>query len=161
MDARLITLKLFLDELHIPTEIDTVDDRKRAQKAVYLGQLTGVDLSYRFGWYLMGPYSPALTKDYYNLAEAIASGDKDYETQRLQPSIQERLHKALPLTQIPQDVALTTEQWLELLASYHYLRNISKQDDEQAVKTLQATKPTLVEYTGQAKKALNEAGFLA
>lgn len=91
MDARLITLKLFLDELGIPDEIETIDDRKRVQKAVYLAQLTGVDLSYRFGWYLMGPYSPTLTKDYYSLAEAVASGDKDYESKQLQDVIKSRL----------------------------------------------------------------------
>ena len=57
MDAKLITLRLFLDALGQSVDIETVDDRKRVQKAVYLGQLSGVDLGYRFSWYVMGPYS--------------------------------------------------------------------------------------------------------
>ncbi len=50
MEARQIVLKLFLSTLGVPADIDTVNDRKRVQKAVYIGQLTGVDLGYRFGW---------------------------------------------------------------------------------------------------------------
>ena len=56
MEEKLVVLKLFLDELGIPDSIDTVDERKRIQKAAYLGQLSGVDLGYRYGWYKMGPY---------------------------------------------------------------------------------------------------------
>ena len=160
MDARLITLKLFLDQLGIPTDIETVDDRKRVQKAVYLGQLTGVDLSYRFGWYLMGPYSPTLTKDYYSLAETISSGDKSYQSHQLQSSVQEQLRRALPLMQVPQEVALTTEQWLELLASYQYLRKVSKQDEQSALETLKTTKPNLVDFTREAKNTFVRLGFL-
>ena len=78
MENKLIALKVLLDQLGVPDSIETIDDRKRVQKAVYLGQLSGVDLGYRFGWYVFGPYSPALTKDYYSLAEAIASGDRSY-----------------------------------------------------------------------------------
>src|SRR5260221_13158556 len=101
MDARLVVLKLFLDELGVPTEIDTLDDRKRVQKAVYLGQLASVDLSYRFSWYKMGPYSPALTSDYYGLAEAIASGDTDYQQKVLHTSIRRGLQRIRPLLTPP------------------------------------------------------------
>ena len=67
MEMKLVLLKLFLDKLGISSEIDTFEKRKTIQKAVYLGQLTDVDLSYRFGWYLKGPYSPSLAEDYYPL----------------------------------------------------------------------------------------------
>lgn len=60
MDSNLIALKLFLDDLGVSADIETIDDRKRVQKAVYLGQAAGADLGYRFGWYLLGPYSPSL-----------------------------------------------------------------------------------------------------
>ena len=63
MEPRLIALRLYLDQLGVSSDIETVSDRKRVQKAVYLGQLSGVDFGYRFGWYLMGPYSTTLTED--------------------------------------------------------------------------------------------------
>ncbi|HZZ71301.1 MAG TPA: hypothetical protein VFE24_03555, partial [Pirellulales bacterium] len=60
MNPNSIAIKLMLDELGIPETIATVDDRKRVQKAVYLGQRAGMNLGYRFGWYVRGPYSSAL-----------------------------------------------------------------------------------------------------
>src|ERR1051326_3215963 len=117
MDARLTALKLFLDELDTPSNIETVDDRKRVQKAVYLGQLSGVDLGYRFGWYLMGPYSPALTRDYYTLATEIGSGDRDFENKALQPPLRMRLQSVKRLLEPPAELNLPQESWLELISS--------------------------------------------
>ena len=34
MEPKLVALKLFLDELEIPASIETIDDRKKVQKAV-------------------------------------------------------------------------------------------------------------------------------
>ena len=65
-----INLKLFLDALEISSEISTLEDRKRVQKAVYIGQEAGVDLGYSYGWYLLGPYSPELTQNYFTLAQS-------------------------------------------------------------------------------------------
>jgi hypothetical protein len=54
MEKHQIALKLFLDELGVPIDTNNINDRKLAQKAVYLGQLSGVDLGYRFGWFSTG-----------------------------------------------------------------------------------------------------------
>src|SRR5579859_255616 len=129
MEARLIALKLFLDELEVPVTIDTIDDRKRVQKAVYLGQLAGVPLGYRFGWYKKGPYSPDLTKDYYGLADSIAMGDHEYQGKQLNQPFRDRLEPIRPLLCVPPGVNLAQEDWLELVASIHYLHKISKLDD--------------------------------
>src|SRR5262245_31088985 len=75
MEAKLEVLRLFLNALDVPSAIDTVNERKRVQKAVYLGQLSEIDLGYRFGWYIMGPYSTSLTQDYYQLSEALATSE--------------------------------------------------------------------------------------
>jgi uncharacterized protein YwgA len=160
MDTRLVALKLFLDELQIPTDIETVDDRKRVQKAVYLGQLSGIDLGYRFGWYLMGPYSPALTRDYYSLAEAIASGDRDYEDKELQRSVRDRLRTVLPLIEVPQDIALSQEDWLELVSSLHYLRKVRRCSDKEAKDILKEEKPRLFSFADKAEGQLQEVGLL-
>src|SRR5262245_45792463 len=120
MDQRLVVLKVFLDELGVSDSIDTVDDRKRVQKAIYLGQLSGLDLGYPFGWYVKGPYSTDLTKDYYSLAEAIASGDMDYAGKLLPEPLRARLQKVQPLMTVPDDIGLAQEDWLELVSSFHH-----------------------------------------
>lgn len=160
MEARLIALKLVLDELGVPPTIETIDDRKRVQKAVYLGQLAGVKLGYRFGWYLKGPYSPDLTKDYYSLADAIATDEQDSEQHVLKQPFRELLAGIRPLLNVPEGVALPQEDWLELVASLHYLLKISKQDKPTALETLRQEKPKLVAFAGPAEAKLREAALL-
>ncbi len=160
MDAKLTVLKLFLDELNTHPDIATVDDRKRVQKAVYLGQQSGVDLGYRFGWYLMGPYSPSLTRDYYTLATEIASGDHEYKEKELQPSLRSRLKKIQGLLDPPQEVKLPQESWLELISSLHYLRKINKLDQDRSLERLNKEKPDLVKFVDQAEGKLQEVGLL-
>ena len=160
MEARLVVLKLVLDALRIPTKILTIADRKRVQKGVYLGQLTGVDLGYRFGWYLKGPYSPSLTKDYFALADAIASGDKIYESRELQPDIEKKLRRVLRIMPLPPGVRLPEEDWLELVSSVHYLRAVSRSSTRVAQDTLRKKKPALTHYYAQAERTLQKANLL-
>ena len=160
MEARQIVLKLFLDALDIPSDIETVNDRKRVQKAIYLGQLTGIDLGYRFGWYLKGPYSPSLTKDYFNLEESLASGDQDHKDKELEKSVARKLRKVLPLMQPPQDIDLSQEDWLELVSSVHFLRIVQGNSNKDALATLKKEKSRLVKYSDKAENALREASLI-
>lgn len=157
MDRGQVALKLFLDELGIPVDIETIDDRKRVQKAVYLGQLSGVDLGYRFGWYIMGPYCPSLTRDYFPLAEALASGDTDWEGLSLKEEVRGKLARIRPLMDPPGNVDLSQEDWLELVASLDFLRRVSKLDEEEALKVLRKEKSHVFDYVEHAKKALEDA----
>ncbi len=154
MDRGQVALKLFLDELGIPFDIETIDDRKRVQKAVYLGQLSGVDLGYRFGWYIMGPYCPSLTRDYFPLAEALTSGDTDWEGKRLKSVARKRLASIRPILQKPPDVTLDQEDWLELLASLHFLKNVSKMTEDEIDGILRKEKPHVYPFLDQAKQML-------
>ena len=120
MKTKLIALKLFLEELGVPSNIDTVDERKRVQKTIYLGQIAGVDLGYHFGWYLKGPYSPELTKDYYDLDEALIDGDLEYQKKDLKGQLKEKLQSIKSIVTQPSDVPFSQADWLELLASVHY-----------------------------------------
>ena len=156
MEMKLVLLKLFLDKLGIEPEIDTFDERKTIQKVVYLGQLTGVDLSYRFGWYLKGPYSPSLAEDYYHLADELEIGDESYEEYQLKKSLSDRLEKVQPLIDKPEEFKLENVDWLELVASYDYLGRVRKLSDEKADKVLAKEKPDLYEYRELAKRKLKE-----
>ena len=55
MSPTRITLKLSLAKAGIPeVTLDSFSQRLNVQKKVYLSQLMGYDLGYRFGWYLRG-----------------------------------------------------------------------------------------------------------
>ena len=154
METRLVTLKLVLDHLGVDAAIETVDDRKRIQKAIYLGQRAGVDLGYRFGWYLMGPYSPALTRDYFSLAEGVATGDRSYTMHSLNPSAASSLSAILPLLEKPTEFPLAQEDWLELVASLDYLMRVNGKNLEQAKIELTAKKPRVSNFADLAHQRL-------
>ena len=158
MKTKLIALKLFLEELGVPSKIDTVDERKRVQKSIYLGQIAGVDLGYHFGWYLKGPYSPELTKDYYDLDEAITDGDQEYLKKDLKSQLKETLQVIRPIVNPPGDVSLNQEDWLELLASVHY--QFSNYDQEIARANIEREKPKLVPFIPRAEEALRKTHLL-
>ena len=159
METNLLALKLVLDELGVETNIDTIDDRKRVQKAVYLAQLPGVDLGYRFGWYIKGPYRTDLTKDYYALAEAMAVAEASPE-RRLGETVRQRLSRVKPLMIIPAGVNLSQEDWLELVSSVHYLQRVARLNRDQAILKLQSEKPNLVRWYDAAEHALVETTLL-
>ncbi len=162
MEPKLVALKLVLDGVDAPVEHQTFDDRRIIQKAVYLFQAAGVKLGYRFGWYIRGPYSTSLTKDYFALKSAIAVGDKDYEGKTAPEWVKENLDKVKTLSSCPDEVAneLDRGDWLELLASLHYLRTYG-QDAESARMTLAREKPRLAPFATIANKKLSEAGLLS
>lgn len=163
MDNRLTALARFLEALGVDSSIDTLDDRKRVQKAVYLGQLSGVDLGYSYGWYLRGPYSPDLTRDYYHLAEEVAVNEAAVGEKSLRREVVERLEQIRPMLLKPSEFPreLSQEDWLELAASYHFLRSVSRYTDQQTVAVLQERKPTLAPYAGVARRVLEQYGLLA
>jgi uncharacterized protein YwgA len=158
MENKTLVLKLFLDTLGISSDINSVDDRKRVQKAVYLGQLSGVDLGYRYSWYLMGPYCSSLTKDYYALADDLAAGDDAAKGKTLRPDLKANLQKVKSFIEVPDGVDLTQENWLELLASYHFLRKVSGHAKEEAEKLIQEKKPHVAHYTNQAERLMAQVG---
>lgn len=160
MEPRLTALKLFLEAMGVPSAIDTVDDRKRVQKAVYIGQLVGPNLGYRFSWYVKGPYSTALTRDYYAMAENVASGSSGEEP-KLKPAITAKLAGLRPLLQVPSAIKLPQEDWLELLASLHFLRNVSGKSETEARAILDAEKPHVSMFVDQAKSKMEEFGLQA
>lgn len=154
MRAALTTLKLVLDELEVKPVIDTLADRKRVQKAVYLAQAAGVDLGYSYGWYLRGPYSPRLTRDYFALDEGLRSGYAA-EQVRLKLPVLKALKKARPLFDVPAGVPLAQEDWLELLASLRYLQVERRLSADEADDIIKSEKPKLLAYVEAGREALS------
>ena len=157
MDPKIEVLDLFLRELGEDSSIEGIENRLRLQKAVYLGQLFGVDLGYRYSWYVKGPYSSPLTQDYYKLAESAAdprSGNV------LRPDLAEKLGKARSLLTIPADVGLSKAHWYELLASLHYLYKVSGLDPNRVRETMTRTKGHLVGWIDRGEQSLRAHGLL-
>jgi len=124
MNPSQIVLKLVLDELHQPLKLANFDDRFMIQKKIYLTQLTGLDLFYRFGWYIRGPYSRELTGDAFALKEQMDRGDDEHEHQKLGRDAAKLAETARSFWEnCPKGISKS--DWVELLASLHYLKHIA------------------------------------
>jgi hypothetical protein len=154
MDAKLLVLKRVLEAFGISSDMKGVRDRKLKQKAIYLAQVFGVDLGYRYGWYLMGPYSPSLASDYYALAEAGVDNDDPRE---LNEATKQQLSGIVGIVSDEfKPAALPREDWFELLASWHYLRNVNRKDEASARAVIQREKSHLAEYVDLAAQRISE-----
>ena len=87
MNAARMELALALNYLNVPIDLATFSKRFNLQKKIYLAQIAGVDLGYRFGWYIHGPYCKSLTEDLFTLRDELAEGDREYEDYQLEPTV--------------------------------------------------------------------------
>src|SRR5260221_6188475 len=112
MNAARVELKLVLDEAGIfDITLDTFFPRFNIQKRIYLIQVMGNDLRYRYGWYIRGPYSRNLTADAFTLRDELAAGQKDHEGYKLSPQANDQIVKAKKLWDMPTDVTVPSDQW--------------------------------------------------
>ncbi len=171
MNSARIELKLVLDQAGIDNiSLDTFSQRFNIQKRIYLIQIMGYDLGYRYGWYLRGPYSRNLTVDAFTLRDELNAEEKDYAGFKLSPESTERIGKAKELWDVPNGLSVSNDQWLELLASLHYLKHIAywpnkdtTKDFEGVFTSLVETKPHFKNYRTDAQRAwerLSEFGLL-
>ena len=161
MDTRLVALDLVLRELGVKRNIDSLDNRVRLQKAIYISQEAGVHLGYRFSWYVRGPYSTSLTRDYYYLD--VASGDESPhpDGRVLRENVKATLKKIKPIMSSPASVNLIPSAWLELVSSTHYLlKTIGKDDPQIARQKLRQLKPDLYPHLDVAERQLTTIGLL-
>lgn len=147
MDTKQLVLKLALEAADQSLTVDSLEDRMRLQKAVYLMQAAGANLGYRYSWYLRGPYSTALTQDYFAIAEAIGEGDLD-NTRSLKAEVAQKIRKAARVLVKPAAVRhIPTPSWYELLASLHYLAHVEKHGGSALKRELAKRKPHLAQHT--------------
>ena len=158
MDTRFIVLELVLHDLGIETTIGKFSDRIRIQKAIYLCQAAGVNLGYRFRWYLRGPYSPSLTKDYYELQMLIDGDERIANGRNLNSDVRSRIHGIRHIMTPPSHIGLEQSSWLELISSLHYLTKIYGLAGAEC--KLRSLKPHLVQFSSHARYQLEEAELL-
>ncbi|MBN4074244.1 hypothetical protein JYT27_00285 [bacterium AH-315-D21] len=151
-----MALKLVLDELGVPLRVKSLADRKTLQKSVYISQRLFPPLGYSFNWYLMGPYSPSLARDYYDLMndprkESATAGFG------LNDSVTDKIRQVRKWIPPPEGVELKKAEWLELLASVAFLNTNS--DKAKADAILQRSKPELYPERQAAYDALKDLGL--
>jgi len=165
-----IFLKLVLDEIGLgDLEIGNFLSRKILQKKMYILQLTGVDLGYRFNWYLYGPYCPALASDTFALRDEIGY-DQEFNDYELNAKTRGKLDILKDIAGPCEGVQISEPEWFELLASLHYLKHIAywsgKTDPgfEQVFEKLGDSKPHFQDKEELAKIAwqkLDDVGLVS
>lgn len=158
METKLQALRELLNAVGTGTDISTKERRLRVQKAVYLMQAAGIKMGYSYSWYVNGPYSTSLTRDYYDLA-----GDTPIElgpNRALNGQVVQLVDRVRMLHLIPEGVNLSEAHWAELLASVHYLRHEMRKDVEKARAVISIQKPHLLPHYATAEQALEQHGLL-
>jgi hypothetical protein len=91
------------------------------QKRIYLVQVAGVHLGYRFSWNQYGPYSPELAQDRMRLEARRDDIRESLKRLRMRKDVETTLDEVRRFIQRPETTALTDVEWLELLSSLYYL----------------------------------------
>jgi len=135
----------FFDHLGIKSSLDTISDRIKVQKLVYLAEVFGMNTGFSFTWYTHGPYSPGLTKVMFDGANGrtsnLASTSKD-------------IKKIDAMKKFLGDDINSSEK-LELIASLHYVFSVAEKantSDREALDVFYDEKPHFTET--QVKKYL-------
>jgi len=166
MNKTRILLKLVLDEIGLDRlDLGTFRKRLVLQKKIYLVQIAGLDLRYRYNWYLHGPYCPSLTEDAFLLKDEL-NYDEDYREYTLSVNAKNDIERAKVVWEAPEDMHLGP--WLELLASLHYLKHIAywprnSRTKQRIFKKLIETKPQFKQKTMLIQKAwqrLDDVGLV-
>ncbi len=151
--TRLACLSYMLTELERETHLNfsalDFNSRLRAQKSVYLLKALGVSpfTEYDFGYYIRGPYSPALARDYYALTLKPLRGTR--------PNISDRNER------IVIEAANRGNNFLEAVATLHFARLINKGMSEyEVLKTVRELKPGLSSKLPEAWEFLEENGLV-
>lgn len=95
--------------------MDEFSDRLNLQKHVYFLQVFGINLGYRFTWYLFGPYSPSLAKDGFELVDKPINININF-SKHGEEKFESFLHFLGEEKQ--------NSEWFEILASLHFLNKV-------------------------------------
>lgn len=125
------------------------NSRLRIQKSVYLLKVLDVPpfTGYDFGYYIRGPYSPSLAKDYYSIVgkfEILTDANIPFDKER-----------------IVIEAANRGNRFLEAVATLHFAWTINGRPDRETVlKIVKELKPSLNDKLPEAWQFLVENGLL-
>lgn len=84
----------------------------------------------------------------------------DVKLRKLKPEIAAKLTELKPLLAVPNDLRLSKADWMELLASWHFLAKVSRYEEAKATSVMEERKPHLADYISFAKAKLTEFELL-
>ena len=147
-------IAVILGELDLKLDFESKADRLEIQKAIYLSQRAGVNLSYWFNWYINGPYCSALADDYYEAKAKLS----ELEHLRASEGLKATLQKVKLLLEA-QPNGTTRPDWLEALASLDYMRRVQRSAPKEALQRCSNEKNHLANILEAANDALDRFGF--
>ena len=153
METSLRNIAGLLGSMGRDLDIESVSKRKLLQKLVYLGQSLGLPTNYNFSWYIHGPYSPRLTKDYYELESELNKGSAAKQT--LSDAYARIANELNGLLEERPAEKISEADWAELLASIIFLRKESGYDEKETLSTIQSKKPHVSDFFDGALKRLS------
>lgn len=118
-------LYLFAKDAGLSLQLETFDDRFKLQKKTYVAQLAGLDMRYRFSWYLKGPYSRELTADAFALKDVLDGQPKPAGKYVLSSDAKRCFKIAERIWAVPSNLQVSESDWLEALVSLHYLKHLA------------------------------------
>lgn len=136
-------------EMGVEPNIESFSGRKQMQKLTYLFEAFGIDLGFRFSWYVHGPYDSRLTRVLYD-------DDPGYSGRQVQDKFEKEEEKLRALKKfLGRDVH--SSRVLELISSLHYLLLVAqpkKVDNDTIINNLLDLKPQFSE--GEARYYLKK-----
>lgn len=120
-------------ELGVEPKLDTLNDRIKIQKLVYLSEISGIDLGFSFRWYIHGPYSPELTRVLFGKETGTSSNLSNYDFRKELDGLKSIIGDAIQ-----------SSSSLELIASLHYVLSIAKRQkssEKAALEIIHEQKP--------------------
>lgn len=154
-DVDTASVTVILRELAIPLSVTSKRDRIAMQKAIYLAQRKGVDLGFRYSWYLNGPYSTKLADVYYRADEER----QQYAGLEADDHFKAKLSPTKKLIKEKPDAANLTD-WLEALVSIDFLVTVNGRSINSAKDRVRDLKPHVADLLDGAESALAAEGFI-
>jgi hypothetical protein len=108
--------------------------------------------------------------DAFTLKDELACGERDHERYALSDEAVAKIERAKQLWTTPVGLCVSQDQWLELLASVHFLKHIAyfpraaTRDFEAVFNSLTGAKPQFTDKRQDVRKAwdrLDEFGLIA
>lgn len=154
IDPKAAWVSVILRELGVPISVSSKGARIAMQKAIYLAQIRGADLGYRFSWYLNGPYSSSLADTYYLIDEDPAP----YEGFSANQEFKDQLATVKQLI-ASKPAQANLSDWLEAVGSLDFMVRVMARPLADAIDRCKADKPHLAALFEPAKGALIAHGF--
>lgn len=145
---------------------DSFKKRIEVQKLVYLLQIYGVDLGYRYNWYIRGPYCSELSDDAYDICHNSDLYEKYCKRAQISTEAVAVINDfKVWLGDVHELIdGICKDSWLELLASLHFITHnvyLKEKSQETIVGHLLKCKPWYTMQQAQsAFKVLNNLGLI-